>query len=136
MARRPHDRRGSQKRHLVFDYKESANFKAALSDIAVVQTRTDDIGAQIIVHFMRTDATPTGEKTSVFDEGDGRLRILGQIEVDSPNRRIIECTVMLRPDHALQLAITLLGNLSRLEPNLRAAYRIPEIEPPPAEPSP
>src|SRR5215208_7358513 len=128
MARRPQDRRGSRERYLAWQYKEAANYRMALSDGAVVQIRVDMGTAQVVLHFTRVDSTPTSERLKVSEEGERTFRVLAPQEFEQQERKILECSVTLRPDHAMQLAAAILSNLAKMPLSLRTVYSIPEIE--------
>jgi hypothetical protein len=104
------------------------NYVAVLADSATVQQRTDEIGGTIQINFSRTDATPRSEEFQAAQVGPNKFRQITQPTFAADDRKIVECAVVMRPDHAMSVAVAILQNLGSLPPQMKTLYRIPDIQ--------
>jgi hypothetical protein len=115
-----------RERTLTFSLKQSQNYVAANADGGTVVLKADDIGAMVQLNFLRGDNSPTTEKVRAVEDGP-QLRVISPSEFDAPMVKYVECSVLMRPDHALAIAAAIVQNIQQLPPHLRALYRIPDV---------
>src|SRR4051794_30921324 len=117
MARKP-ESQGSRERNVILPHTPSPNFIAVTADGATLGMRGDDIGAVLQLNFTRVEGMPIAEKFRALQDGNS-IQQIGPPEFEVPKRKVIECSVILRPDHALQVAMAILQNVSNMSPHLK-----------------
>ncbi len=113
---------------LTIPHVQASNYRVAVADGATISVLTDALGTTFNIIFTRLEAPPISEIVTVVKQ-DGGIRQLGSGEINQPMRKVQEVGVLLRPDHAFQIAQKLLDLLSQLVPAQRQRYGIPEIAP-------
>jgi hypothetical protein len=126
MAQKPTSRQ-ARERTVKLAHVEGRNYLAALADSTSVSVRADPIGTVMSLNFFRTETKSSSETFRVSEEGNV-VTVIGQPNIDATDRKVMECTVIMRPDHALQAAVLILNQLRNLPLDVRLMYRIPDIE--------
>jgi hypothetical protein len=127
MAKGPKERVRTTRIPLV----RSPNFIAVSADGANISTRADEFGAVMSLFFVRNDVNMKVEKGEVIDLPDGGIRQTARpVEIEQDTIKTVECSVMMRLDHALLLAQGIIRNIQMLPPHVRAAYGIPILPDP------
>jgi hypothetical protein len=125
MAQTPRDRQ-PRERNIKLSFQESRHYVSVAADSALVSSKVDDNGALLQITFTRVESAPVSETIRVAEEASG-FRVLSSQPPELVNRKIIECTVILRPDHALQVATALMQSVSNLPEHAKRIYNLAEI---------
>ncbi|HEY8094467.1 MAG TPA: hypothetical protein VIE65_00035 [Methylobacter sp.] len=102
------------------------NLRAVPADGAVITAKFDPIGTSFQINFTRADFTPVTETFDVIPL-EGGIMQGGIPSYDMPPRKVVEAIVVIRPDHAFQIASAILLNLNNLAPAVKQRYQIPEL---------
>ena len=104
---------------------ESEGFHTAAVDHAIVNQIFDGLGTTIKIYFTRLEATPISESFQGRFTEQG-LQQTGPPEFETVLKRETEFAALMRPDHAFDLASAILTSLTRLNPEQRSRYKLPD----------
>lgn len=116
-----------EQENVTMQHIQASNFRAAVADSAQLSLVTDALGTTFHLTFTRLDLSPISETFPAERREGGGFRQMGPATFDNPPRKVQEFAVMLRPDHAFQVAQLLLQYLSQLDEEQKKRYSIPEI---------
>ena len=100
----------------------------SFADGATLITKADELGATIQINFTRLDLSPTSEKFTAIED-TGMMTQTSPSVVNESKTKYVECCVILRPDQALAIAAHIVQTIQSLPPQIRALYRIPDVNP-------
>ena len=109
---------------VVLEHVEASDFKVAAVDNTTITRMYDGTATTFELTFSRLVTTPIKESFEVVHEGSG-IRQVSKPEYDTPVRRVKECAVLMRPDHAMGLVQRLMTDLSNLPDDQKERYNIP-----------
>ena len=106
---------------------KAGHFRVAAADSAHLSVATDSLGTTFHLTFTRLDKSPTAETfPAEILEGGGIVQV-GPPTFDDPQCRIQEFGVLLRPDHAFNVAQLLIRQLVQLDEGQKKRYGIPDL---------
>ena len=111
---------------LTLPYVPAPGYRVAVSDGANINTLKDGLGVTLQITFLRKDATPESESFEA-DISGGVIRQRGPSKFEYTPKKIKEFGVLLRPDHAFEIATTLFRVLGTMSDDERARYAIPQF---------
>ena len=113
-------------REVKIKHVHSEQHRTALIDNGVAVSIGDTFGVQIFLTLSRMDAVTLSETVRLEDNG-GISLIEGTVP-ESENRRLLEFTAVIRPNHAKILISLLQNTLRRLPLNVRNQYGITDAD--------
>ena len=105
----------------------AGNFRASTADGATVTVLRDGVGVTLQVIFTRIELMPVSE-TFPGTVLAGGVQQTGPAVIEARPRKVQEFSVLLRPDHAFQIAEKLLTDVAALDNGAKKRYLIPEFE--------
>ncbi len=105
------------------EHVEARDFKVAAVDNTTVTRMYDGTATTFELTFSRLVNTPISESFGVVHEGSA-IRQVSTPEYATPVRRVKECAVLMRPDHAMGLVQRLMTDLSNLPDDQKERYNI------------
>ncbi len=105
----------------------AGNYRASTADGATITILHDAVGVTFQVTFTRIDMMPVSE-TFPATELAGGMQQTGPAVIELLPRKVQEFSVLLRPDHAFQVAEKLLIDIAALDDGAKKRYLIPEFE--------
>lgn len=114
-------------RKITVPFVQANDYRVAAADGINVTALVDGKGAALQVSFTRRDNTPTAE-TFLANLRNGEIRRTGQKKFEGSPRKVVEFGVMLRPDHALEIATTIFRVLDGLSDEIQQRYGIQKLD--------
>ena len=109
------------------EYKISKDFRVVFADAAILNQFGDGLASSIKITFTRTEPVVVAETFPGHAEG-GTYAQEGPPDFQTEFQKTKEIAVLLRPDHAFNLARAIILNLSKLDDLQRERYRLPKID--------
>jgi hypothetical protein len=109
--------------HVEFLYREAPGYRIATADSAVIVQIFDGVGTTLKVTFTRLDPAVSSETVRGSKVGEG-IQITGPGRLNVATHKMQEVSVLLRPDHAYNIAKAVFENLGRLELPQLERYRL------------
>ena len=106
---------------------QAKDYRVAVADGADVTAMTEGPDVTLQVSFTRKEVVLKSESFDA-DIKDDEIQPRGPIERNQDLQKTVEFGVMLRPDHAFQVAHTLLRVLGRLNDDIRNRYKLPQVD--------
>lgn len=107
--------------------EEATDHKASYCDGSFVTMKIDDVSAMVEISGTRND---TQLRKEIFKaRNDGKMiRQTAPSVYDPQQRKIIESTFIMRPDHAYNLAISVIDQISKMPDEIKFKFNIPTIQ--------
>ena len=110
---------------ITLPYVAARDFKVAAIDNTLVTKSYDGIATTFELTFTRLANTPQSETFEAVREGDS-IRQVSPIKYDAQAHRIKECSILMRPDHVMNLVSRLMDDISKLTDEQKDRYNIPK----------
>lgn len=104
-------------------FRDAREHRVLVADGATISVLGDGLGTTIAVVMTRKDLSPVSETFEAVREGEG-IRQIGPSDIQSDLSKSKEVTILLRPDHAREIAVHLLKLLTAMPEDQRKRYRI------------
>ena len=119
-------------RMMKIPYRESRTYQTVTADSTVVLAKTDEVSAAIQLNFVRVDHAISNERIKVAVEGNMQRQIAPS-EFDQTPVKILECSVLMRPDQALQMVGAVLNQLTQMPEHVKLQFGLHNISLTPPE---
>ena len=108
---------------LEFPYREASGFRTVTVDSAIVGQVFDGVGTTVRVTFTRLDQAVSSEIV-IGRKIEAGFQAAGAPSLQTNLQKTQEIAILMRPDHAFNIAKALFENLARLEPDQYQRYKL------------